>query len=103
MNQELKFAIIMTLLSFPLFGLIGHYVTKIIKSKNGGGKKVSDLEKQVIELAQQNEQLQKRLNNVETIVVDDKEFYRALPPKNEANSLERELEKIAKEKLNGSN
>ena len=52
---------------------------------------------QVKQLLEENKNLQKRLYNVETIVLEDKEFY-TLPPRNEPKSIEAQLHELAEEK-----
>ncbi|MGB0523276.1 MAG: hypothetical protein ACPGJS_09980 [Flammeovirgaceae bacterium] len=97
---ERIFILIMTLLSLPVIGMVGHYVTEFIKAQKGGN--VKELAQKVNQLLEENEELKKRLYNVETIVVDEKEYY-ALPPKNEERNLTQELDLLAKEKQKISN
>lgn len=93
--DERAFILLITLLSLPVLTLIGYYITEIIKAKNGG-KNTEKLEHQVKALLEENKSLQKRLSNIETIVIEDKDIY--LPPRNEATKLAEQIEKLAKEK-----
>lgn len=91
------FVIILTLLSMPILGVIGYFVNKLLKAKIEGGKKMGELEAKVEALLAENQSLQDRMYNIETIVVDHQELY-ALPPRNEATELSNQLKKLAEEK-----
>ena len=89
--------------SIPLVAIAGSYFLKWQKmkmeqlDKSIPRKEIVQLTEKVQKLADENDRLKQRLENVEVIVADES-FHVALPPKDESENLQAQIDKLVARK-----
>ena len=86
----------------PIVAIVTSHQYKMqkLQMENGqgenGGQRIYQLEEYVRKLADENEDLKQRLNNVETIV-SDPDFLLGLPAKDDSKDVQKKLESLAEQ------